>query len=172
MNHRLTSPQVGIGRRNESADADIPQLTLVSPRGWTHTLVLTGELNNRSASQLEEEIECLCQEGVTELRLDLRQLESFDSGCVAVLTFRSQECQRRGCDLVVLPGSQFVRVALEEAGVSLLSEESEVSAPSGDAASGSRRSEARSPAPGPIDTKLVLRVSDHDEAAGERMQTA
>ncbi len=56
-----------------------PRLTLASTPVWRHKLILTGKLDHRSAPELEEEIECLWQEGVTILTLDLRQLDEIDS---------------------------------------------------------------------------------------------
>ena len=57
-----------------------PHLTLASAPVWRHKLILTGKLDHRSAPELEEEIECLCQEGVTILTLDLRQLSRSSNG--------------------------------------------------------------------------------------------
>jgi hypothetical protein len=57
-----------------------PHLTLASAPVWRHELTLTGTLDHRSAAELEEEIECLCQEGVTILTLDLRQLSRSSNG--------------------------------------------------------------------------------------------
>src|SRR5690349_4619284 len=44
-----------------------------------HTLVLTGELDRRSAHALEAEIERLCEDGVAGITLDLRELTYIDS---------------------------------------------------------------------------------------------
>lgn len=92
-------------------------LTLASVRVWAHTLVLTGKLDLCSAPELEEEIESLCQEGVTSLTLDLRQLDSIDLAGIAVIAFRSRACRRRGHDFAVIPGSRIIHRALLEAGV-------------------------------------------------------
>jgi anti-anti-sigma factor len=83
----------------------------------THTLVLDGELNRRSAHELEAEIERLCDEGVTGITLDLRQLDRIDSIGVAVISFQAGLCNRRGFDFSVIPGSQLISRALEQAGV-------------------------------------------------------
>jgi anti-anti-sigma factor len=114
-----------------------PRLTLASTRIWKHTLVLTGKLDYRSAPELEDEIECLCQEGVTNLTLDLRRLDEIDSTGVAVITFRSALCKRQGHDFAVIPGSRVIHRALAEAGATdLLAPERDgrvVSVPSGSA---------------------------------------
>lgn len=82
-----------------------------------HTLVLTGELDRASAHALEAEIDRLCDEGVTGITLDLRQLTYIDSIGVAVIAFRCGLCQRRGYEVVLIPGSRFIHRAFEQAGV-------------------------------------------------------
>lgn len=93
-----------------------PHLTLVSAPVWRHRLILTGKLDYRSASELEEEIECLCQEGVTILTLDLRQLDAIDPIGATVIAFCGAACRRRGRDFVVIPGSRVIHHELTEAG--------------------------------------------------------
>jgi anti-anti-sigma factor len=83
----------------------------------THTLVLTGGLDRRSAHALEVEIERLCEGGVTGITLDLRQLAYIDSIGVAVIAFRCGLCRRRGYDFAVIPGSRLIHRAFEQAGV-------------------------------------------------------
>ncbi len=97
-----------------------PRLTLASAPVWRHKLILTGKLDHRSAPELEEEIECLCQEGVTTLTLDLRQLEAIDSNGVTAIAFRGSACRRQGHDFAVIPGSGEIRSALAEAGAANL----------------------------------------------------
>jgi anti-anti-sigma factor len=105
-----------VGRRGRS------RLHLASERSWQHTLVLTGTLDRRSAAELEEEIECLCEEGVTSLTLDLRLLEEMDATGVQVIAFRSTLCRRRGHELAVIPGSAAIQRALVEAGAEFVLE--------------------------------------------------
>jgi anti-anti-sigma factor len=95
-----------------------PRLTLADPPVWRHTLILTGKLDTHSTTELEDEIECLCQEGVTTLTLDLRQLEEIDSVGIQVVAFRSALCKRRGHEVTVIPGSRVIHRALAEAGAS------------------------------------------------------
>jgi anti-sigma B factor antagonist len=107
-----------------------PGLALAPTHSHTHTLVLTGELHYRSAHTLEKEIERLCAEDVTAIRLDLRRLTYIDSIGVAVIAFRSGLCQRRGFGFAVIPGSRLVHRAFEQAGVSdLLPFEDDMDAP-------------------------------------------
>jgi anti-anti-sigma factor len=93
-----------------------PRLTPASAPVWRHKLILTGKLDYRSAPELEEEIECLCQEGVTTLTLDLRHLDAIDSTGVTAIASGSTACKRRGHDFAVIPGSREIRSALAEAG--------------------------------------------------------
>jgi anti-anti-sigma factor len=102
--------------------------TSVSAR--THTLILTGELDRRSAHALEAEIERLCEEGVTGITLDLRELMYIDSIGVAVIAFRCGLCQRRGYDFALVPGSRLIHRVFEQAGVAdLLPFEQHVAVP-------------------------------------------
>jgi anti-anti-sigma factor len=82
-----------------------------------HTLIITGELDRRSAHALEAEIERLCEEGVTSITLDLRQLRYIDPVGVAVIAFRCRLCQRRGYDFALIPGGRMIHRAFEQAGV-------------------------------------------------------
>jgi anti-anti-sigma factor len=87
----------------------------VNPRA--HTLVLTGELTHHSAHALEVEIERLCEEEVTSITLDLRQLRHIDSIGAAVISFRCGLCQRQGYGFALIPGSRPIQRAFERAGM-------------------------------------------------------
>lgn len=113
---RAGDDEIGL---SEAAHAR-PRLTLASAPVWRHKLILTGKLDYRSAPELEEEIECLCQEGVTILTLDLRQLDAIDSSGATVIACRGTACKRRGHDFAVITGSRVVRSALAEAGAANL----------------------------------------------------
>jgi anti-anti-sigma factor len=104
---------------SESAHAR-SRLTRASALVWRHKLILTGSLDYRSAPELEEEIECLCQEGVTTLTLDLRQLDAIDSIGVTAIAFGGTSCKRQGHDFAVISGSGEIRHALAEAGAANL----------------------------------------------------
>jgi anti-anti-sigma factor len=96
-----------------------------------HTLIPTGALDRRSAHALEAEIERLCEEGVTGIRLDLRQLTYIDSIGVAVIAFRCRLCLRRGYEFSLIRGSRSINRVFEKAGVSdvLPFQREEVAAP-------------------------------------------
>ena len=109
--------RVSDGEANLSVAAySRPNLTLASTPVWRHRLILTGKLDCRSASELEEEIDCLCQEGVTILTLDLRQLDAIDPTGAMVVAFCGAACRKRGHDFAVIPGSRLIHGALTEAG--------------------------------------------------------
>jgi anti-anti-sigma factor len=138
MEHHLTTSTVSIGRRNEGGttgsvanrtDTAFDRNTRIRP-AWnqpgpvsrsvsvrTHTLILTGELTHRSAHALEVEIERLCEERVTGITLDLRQLTYIDSIGVAVISFRCDLCRRQGYGFALIPGSRLIQRAFEQAGV-------------------------------------------------------
>jgi len=102
---------------NVTAEQGDGGLVLTSVNTWNHTLILTGELTHRSAHALEVEIERLCEEGVTDITLDLRDLETIDPVGVAVIAFRSTLCEKRGYGFRLLRGSRGVQRAFEQAGV-------------------------------------------------------
>jgi len=85
-----------------------------------HTLVLTGSLDRGSVGQLEAELEQLCEEGVTGITLDLRQLTYIEEIGVSVVGFRCGLYQRRGYDFALIRGPREVQRAFEAAGLSEL----------------------------------------------------
>jgi anti-anti-sigma factor len=121
-----------------AAVADQPQQAMQSKARWTepvltragfppagvtareHTLILVGELDSGSAHELEAEIERLCEERVTSITLDLRQLTYIDQVGVAVIAFRCRLCQRRGYEFALIPGGRRIHRAFEQAGVARL----------------------------------------------------
>jgi anti-anti-sigma factor len=119
----VVAHSIGIGECDAGraqAQRARPHLTLASTPVWRHKLVLTGRLNHSTAVELEDEIECLCEEGVTILTLDLRQLDAIDSVGAKTIALNGVECKRRGRDFAVLPGSPVVHRALAEAGAESL----------------------------------------------------
>jgi anti-anti-sigma factor len=103
---RHTTPAAGEARL-QPAGVDVRE----------HTLILTGELDRRSAHALEAEIERLCEEGVSNITLDLRELRYIDPIGVAVIAFRCRLCQRRGYEFALIPGGRMIHRAFEQAGV-------------------------------------------------------
>jgi anti-anti-sigma factor len=135
MKRHLTTSAVNIGRTHRGdigleepetvrLEPDPPsqqqadgELVLTTVSTWSHTLILTGELTHRSAHALEVEIERLCEEGVTDITLDLRDLVSIDPVGVAVIAFRCGLCEKRGYGFTLIKGEQPVQRAFEQAGV-------------------------------------------------------
>jgi anti-anti-sigma factor len=154
MKPHLTASAVDIGKRNEDGPVARPpgrtppalnkntrgkagssqrSLVLASVNVRMHTLVLSGALDHRSAHALEAEIERLCEEGVTGITLDLRELTSIDSIGAAVIAFRCGLCKRRGYDFALIQGPRSVHSVFEQAGLAELlpfqEEEEEVAMP-------------------------------------------
>ena len=100
-----------LGRRDISSLIDLPtdgrsqgRETQIDPHGWRHTLILTGHLDRRSAAELQDELECLHQEGVTALTLDLRQLDGIDSPGATVIADQGALFKKEGRTFAVIPG--------------------------------------------------------------------
>ena len=92
--HELDASELGAGAGATTAPRNT-HLTLVQTRPWNHTLVLRGCLDERSAAELEDEIECLREEGVSSLVVDLRELDAVEAGAMQVIT--SQQAWFRSC---------------------------------------------------------------------------
>ncbi len=109
--------QTGLDRSTPSRRASSAGSFAPTQGPRPHTLVLTGELDRASAHALEAEIDRLCEEGVTSITLDLRELTYIDAIGVAVIAFRCGLCERRGCDVTLIPGSLLIQNAFERAGI-------------------------------------------------------
>ncbi len=136
MKRQMTASTVGVTGRDEGKPRPVAsrtgpatsreprtrpsgerRLVLASSKNWMHTLIPTGELSHATAPALEAEIERLCEEGVTSLTLDLRELRKIDSTGVAVIAFRAGLCRRRGHEFTLIAGSRAVHHAFEQAGI-------------------------------------------------------
>lgn len=111
---RATDTPLAVGDREGVHSR--PQLTLATAPAWRHKLILTGRLDARTVAELEDEIECLCEEGVTILTLDLRRLDAMDSVGAKAIACGGAACKRRGRAFAVVPGSPVVHRALAEVG--------------------------------------------------------
>jgi anti-anti-sigma factor len=125
--HLRAAPNDTIERTDEAS----AQVSFVEPDIGLrmHTLVLTGSLGRGSVHMLEAEIERLCEEGVTGITLDLRQLTEIDAVGVAVVAFRCGLCRRRGYDFALIRGSRPVQRPFEKAGLCELLPFADESAP-------------------------------------------
>ena len=113
---RRPTPRQGSPDGRAAPDASRSSVASVKP--WAHTLIVTGELNRRSAAELEAAIDSLFEIGVTGITLDLRELEEIDSVGATVLAFRCGLCERRGYGFAVIPASPEMQAELAAAGVS------------------------------------------------------
>jgi anti-anti-sigma factor len=93
---------------------DPPRLAPVDT--WRHTLVLRGELDYDSTLELREELTCLCEEGVTSVVLDLRELCFIDAQGAKAVATGGALCRRRGREMSVLSDSLNVERVLSQAG--------------------------------------------------------
>jgi anti-anti-sigma regulatory factor len=98
--------RVDRARRAQGAHVDSP--------GWRHTLILTGRLDHHSAEELEDEIECLREEGVTALTLDLRRLDDIDSPGEQVIAMEGALFKEGGRSFAVIPGGLLGQVLVAE----------------------------------------------------------
>jgi anti-anti-sigma regulatory factor len=119
MNRDLTLTTAGAPATNGNGVSDVSQRWLYAappvPPVWRHTLILTGSLSTGSAPELQEEIECLYQEGVTSLVLDLRRLEVIELGAVQAVASLTGLYKRRGISVAAIGGCPSVHHALMEA---------------------------------------------------------
>jgi anti-anti-sigma regulatory factor len=98
--------------RLPEVSVEIPE---AAPPVWRHTLVLKGSLDAHSGPELQDEIECLYQEGVTSLVLDIGSLEAVELvGAQAIATL-SALYERRGLSVAVLGGPAWVHHTMIEA---------------------------------------------------------
>jgi anti-anti-sigma factor len=97
-----------------------PDSPLTSTPVWRHKLILRGTLDHCTVVELEDEIACLCEEGVTTLTLDLRQLDAIDSVGAKTIALHGVAYKGRGRDFAVVPGSPVVHRALADAGAESL----------------------------------------------------
>jgi anti-anti-sigma regulatory factor len=119
--HATEGAIAGARRSNGNATATAPSrqgphLTLAPERPWSHTLVLKGDLDHHSAAELEDELVCLLEEGVTALTLDLRDLNELDPRGAHVIALQSALFKGRGRRFDVLVGSPAVQCALAATG--------------------------------------------------------
>jgi len=95
---------------------DPPTTGLAPAATWRHTLVLRGDLDYDSTGELREELTCLCEEGVTSVVLDLRELCFIDAQGAKAVATGGELCRRRGREVRVLSDSLNVERVLSEAG--------------------------------------------------------
>ena len=86
-------------------------------------LELGGELDISTADRLQRAVARLCvAQGPRELIVDLRRLTFIDSSGLAAMVYANKLCQRHGCRLSVIRGSQAVHNVFELTGLDELLE--------------------------------------------------
>jgi anti-anti-sigma factor len=78
-----------------------------------HTLLLSGELDLVSSSELEAMILLLCNEATSGLALDLKGLTFMDSTGLRTVLLAKELCDRHGCELTLVPGPDAVQRVFE-----------------------------------------------------------
>ena len=81
------------------------------------TVALVGELDMASAPQLESALDDAALADAPTLVLDLQQLSFMDSTGLRIILGARENCQARGQDFAVTPGSQQVQRLLSVTGV-------------------------------------------------------
>jgi anti-sigma B factor antagonist len=82
-----------------------------------HTLSLAGELDIATAPRLQATIDRLCEEGATEIVLDLHELSFIDSSGLRLIFTSEQLCDRHGCDFSLSRAQPQAQRLFEVAGV-------------------------------------------------------
>ncbi|HTY96814.1 MAG TPA: STAS domain-containing protein [Solirubrobacteraceae bacterium] len=112
------APSVPVGNTITTLER-LPEVSLEIPEAappvWRHTLVLTGCLDAQSGPELQDEIECLYQEGVTSLVLDIGSLEAVELVGAQAIASLSALYERRGLSVAVLGGPAWVHHTMIEA---------------------------------------------------------
>jgi anti-anti-sigma factor len=82
------------------------------------TLDLGGELDISTAERVQQAVARLCEaQGPRELIVDLRRLTFVDSSGLAAMVYANRLCERHGCRLSVIRGSQAVHDVFELTGL-------------------------------------------------------
>jgi anti-anti-sigma regulatory factor len=69
--------------------------------------VLTGRLTRATGPAFEAALAMLCDQGATQLGLDVSSLRSIDSAGLRAISFARQCCQRHGCDFSLIRLSSY-----------------------------------------------------------------
>jgi anti-anti-sigma factor len=81
--------------------------------GALHRLVLTGELDVVSCSDLEAGISSLCKRGISWLVLDLSRVTFMDLCGLRMVLFARELCEWQGCEFGLIPGPGSVQRIFE-----------------------------------------------------------
>jgi anti-anti-sigma factor len=81
--------------------------------GALHRLILTGELDMVSCTDLEVGISSLCRKGISWLVLDLSRVTFMDLCGLRMVLFARELCEWQGCEFGLIPGSASVQRVFE-----------------------------------------------------------
>jgi anti-anti-sigma factor len=82
-----------------------------------HTLVLSGDLDSRSAGELESLVGRVCSEGAQEVLLDITRLSFLDSSCLGAILRSQNVCGEHRVGFVLTPGDRNVQRVFEITGM-------------------------------------------------------
>jgi anti-anti-sigma factor len=81
-------------------------------------LSVAGEIDLLTAPQLEESLSRLCAEGVSEIEVDLREVDFIDSSGLRAILSAKANCAERGVEFRLVPSMRTnVRRSFEVSGV-------------------------------------------------------
>jgi anti-anti-sigma factor len=98
------TPSTSLNLRDEAQDG-------------SHTLSLSGELDIVTAPILEAALELLCEQGASEIVLDLHELAFIDSSGLRLILAGRQRCERHGCDFALTRPRPVAQSLFETTGV-------------------------------------------------------
>jgi anti-anti-sigma factor len=89
----------------------------VIDRGPRRTLILSGEFDLASRALLDQALADICQAQIEVLVLDLSGVSFMDSTGLHAVLVAKDLCARRGCELLLVRGSEQVQRLFELSGV-------------------------------------------------------
>jgi anti-anti-sigma factor len=81
--------------------------------GALHRLILAGELDMLSCTDLESAVVSVCKGGPRRLVLDLSNLTTVDLCGLRMVLFARELCEWQGCDFGLVPGPSSVQRVFE-----------------------------------------------------------
>jgi anti-sigma B factor antagonist len=115
----MSSGEVGHGASADGSETPaLGRMTLrVLDRGTRRTLILSGEFDLASRPLLDEALTGVGHERIEALVLDLSGVSFMDSSGLHAVLVTKDLCDRRGCELLFVPGSAQVQRLFELSGV-------------------------------------------------------
>ena len=82
-----------------------------------HTLVLSGDLDSRSAGEFEAVVRHVCAEGAREILLDITRLSFLDSSGLGAILRTQKVCGEHHVGFMLTPGDRNVQRVFEITGM-------------------------------------------------------